>query len=251
MKRKVFLLLALVSNSFCLIAQVSDPFEQGNNAYNKGKYNEAIEYYQEVLDQQLHSPALYFNLANAYYKLGHVAESVFYFEKARLLDPKDLEIRNNIRFAKNMTLDSIEELPKTQLQTIRDYCLGMLSLTQWSKLVILLAWLCAFSFIGYRLSRSITMKRLLFGLGFFLFLIFGLGIVLMEQKKSLSQIKKAIVFSEEVSVWSEPNNRADVLFLLHEGTSLEVVDQLEGWSKIMLANGSQGWIEISAIKLLN
>jgi len=42
-----------------------------------------------------------------------------------------------------------------------------------------------------------------------------------------------------------------MLFLLHEGTLLDVLSELEGWSKIKLANGSEGWIENNTIRTLN
>ena len=60
-----------------------------------------------------------------------------------------------------------------------------------------------------------------------------------------------MIFEREIEIWGEPNNRADILFLLHEGTVVEVTDALEGWSKIKLANGSEGWIQNKAIKQLD
>jgi len=41
------------------------------------------------LDQGLVSAALYYNLANAHYKLNNVGETVYYFEKALQLSPAE------------------------------------------------------------------------------------------------------------------------------------------------------------------
>ena len=51
---------------------------------------------------------------------------------------------------------------------------------------------------------------------------------------------KGVVYVEEIAVWGEPNQRADELFLLREGTTVEIIDDLNNWLKIKIANGSEG-----------
>ena len=68
-----------------------------------------------IIENGYHSSEVYYNLGNANYKIGNVAEANFYFEKANMLSPNDKMIMNNLEFAKNMTMDSIETLPKTQI----------------------------------------------------------------------------------------------------------------------------------------
>ena len=48
-------------------------FSQGNSLYNEGKFQDAINTYKSILDTENHSAELYFNLANAYYKLNRIA----------------------------------------------------------------------------------------------------------------------------------------------------------------------------------
>jgi len=81
----------LLVNTSALFAQASmeSLVEQGNEAYNQGDYRKAIAFYEQTLSMGQHSAALYFNLGNAYYKLNNVAESVYYFEKAQQLNPKE------------------------------------------------------------------------------------------------------------------------------------------------------------------
>ena len=96
-------------------------FENANNSYVKGNYKDAIIGYKQILDSGYESPELYYNLGNSYYKLNKVAESNFYFEKALILSPNDKEVLNNLSFAKNLTIDLIEDLPKTQIQDRIDF----------------------------------------------------------------------------------------------------------------------------------
>ena len=109
----IVLLLSLLGN-----AQNEALFNRATDAYNDGDYPKAIEYYTGILENGQHSAELYFNLGNAYYKLNQIAPSIYNYEKALLLSPNDPEIKNNLAYAQNMTLDAIETMPETVLSKI-------------------------------------------------------------------------------------------------------------------------------------
>jgi tetratricopeptide (TPR) repeat protein len=54
-------------------SQNNQRFEEANTLYNDNKYAEAIDKYESILDSDMHSAALYFNLGNANYKLNNIA----------------------------------------------------------------------------------------------------------------------------------------------------------------------------------
>ena len=60
----------------------------------------------------------------------------------------------------------------------------------------------------------------------------------------------AIIFSEETMVKSEPNKRSQAIFTLHEGAKVNVVDVLNDWKKIEIADGKTGWISSEDLKML-
>ncbi len=252
MKIYIYLFIVLIFPLTNLLGQSNTAvFEQANAAYNGGNYILAIEKYEAILSDELHSAEVYFNLGNAHYRLGNVAESVYYFEQAKRLNPFDKTILNNSRFANNMTQDAIDELPETQVDLFQQKIVAFFSLEQWAIFTLVLAWLGALLFFMYRWSNHIQFKRLFFSLAIVFVLTTLVSLGLTQHKQALNSIQKAVIFEREIEIWGEPNNRADVLFLLHEGTVVEVVDALEGWSKIKLANGSEGWIQNSGIKQLN
>ena len=111
-------------------------FLEGNNAYNDGDYNKAVHLYKQVLKMGHHSPILYYNLGNAHYRLNNVAESIFYYEKAKQLDPDNEDLIINSAFAQNMTIDAIEPLPISQLTHIEDFFLNLLSIKGWALSLI-------------------------------------------------------------------------------------------------------------------
>ena len=97
MKNLIFILVIKIGFS-----QTSDLlFQNGNDLYNNGEFEQAIIEYDKILKNDLHSSELYFNMGNCFYKLNKVAESNFYFEKALILSPNNKEILSNLSFAKN------------------------------------------------------------------------------------------------------------------------------------------------------
>jgi tetratricopeptide (TPR) repeat protein len=226
-------------------------FEKGNEFYNNGEFELAIKQYNKILENGIHSPELYFNLGNCFYRLNKVAESNFNYEKALLLSPNEQYILNNISFAKNMGLDNIEELPLTQFQKNIDYIISLFSIKIWSFILIVLMSLFFISALIYLFSYNPVYKRIYFSLSIIILIISLLifSIIWTELKKS-NEIKSGIVFSKELSVFSEPNKRNEELFILHEGTKVQLTDKLKGWEKIKLINGAEGWVNENQIKPL-
>ena len=60
----------------------------------------------------------------------------------------------------------------------------------------------------------------------------------------------AIVFAQETQVKSEPNLRSNEVFLLHEGTKVQILDTVNNWKRIKLADGKTGWIIAGDLKAL-
>ena len=60
-----------------------------------------------------------------------------------------------------------------------------------------------------------------------------------------------IVFEEVIEVNFEPNDKSEVLFEIHEGTKIEVIENFDkDWLKIKLSNGQIGWVIKNQIKII-
>ena len=70
----------------------------------------------------------------------------------------------------------------------------------------------------------------------------------ISEKDHYEREKPAIVFAEMVLVKSEPQSASNTVFTLHEGTKVFVLETLDSWKKIQLTDGTEGWIEKTAIK---
>tara|TARA_E500000331_G_scaffold172549_1_gene166840 strand:- start:2448 stop:3188 length:741 start_codon:yes stop_codon:yes gene_type:complete len=243
----LFLILLIFSNN----QGIEDLFEQSNDFYTNGNYENAVLGYLDILESGFESAELYFNIGNTFYKLNNIPESNFYYEKAKSISPNDNDILTNLSFAQNLRIDKIEKLPVTELQNLKLSILDLLSEKGWSVSLITLIWLMCSSFILYIVSNNSKFKRLFFSISIVFLILSSLTIYINFEKKKLNEIKYAIVYDKEIEVWSEPNNISELKFLLHEGTKVKQLDIIQDWVNIQLENGTLGWIQLSSLKILD
>jgi len=134
---RTIVILFFLFVSFLTNAQpLSEVFEQGNQLYKNADYRGAINTYHKIEKSGYQSDALYFNLANSYYKLNEVAPSIYYYEKALKLNPMNEDAKYNLVLANRLTIDQIDEVPKTLLQRIEANFLHRFSIHQWAVMSI-------------------------------------------------------------------------------------------------------------------
>jgi tetratricopeptide (TPR) repeat protein len=244
MKNLVYIFLFITSSLFA-----QSGFEKGNALYQKGQYEQAIQAYESVLDSHQHSADLYFNLGNCYYKLNKVAPSIYNYEKALVLAPDDSNITNNLKFAQKLTIDEVKEIPKVGFAKLLHDFTGMFYFNTWAWISVVFGFLFLGFFIGYFFSPTTVSKRIFF-FGMFiwiLLLLISVGSAIFERNHFENE-RPAIVFAEVSEVKSEPQKASPATFVVHEGTKVFVKENMGKWKKIELTDGTDGWIEATAIR---
>ena len=249
MKQLISIIVMLIA--FLGNAQNEALFNRATETYNNGEYQKAIDYYSEILDNGEHSAELYFNLGNAHYKLNQIAPSIYNYEKALLLSPNDKEIKNNLSYARNMTLDAIEVMPETGLSKIYKAVTGIMTFDQWSYTAVIFMFLFVLLYIAFYYFKYATKKRIAFISSIASLFISVMAVVFaFVQYNDFTADQQAIVFDSEVQIKAEPNKRSEAIFVLHEGTKVNVLDELNEWKKIKIVDGKTGWVTSESIKLL-
>ena len=247
MKKSIFLLLIFSTFAF---AQTADSlFADANELYKKGDYTEAIELYKKVEEFQVHSDDLYYNLGNSYYKLNKVASSIYYYEKALKLNPTNSDVITNLAFAKRMKIDAIEVMPKTIFQKFSDSFIYKLTYNSWAWLAVILSFIGAILFLLYHFSYSSGKKLLYFNTSILsaILLIFAVAFAYKAYDYE-ENTKSAIIFKQTTEIKNAPTLTSDTVFELHEGTKVQVLDAIDDWKKIKLADGKIGWIVADDMK---
>lgn len=243
--KNIFYILLLTTQVF--FAQ--NGFEAGNDLYQKGNYKEAVAAYEQVLKADKQSAELYFNLGNCYYKLNKVAPAIYNYEKALVLSPNDSDVLTNLRFAQKRTIDEVKVIPKVGFaKLLRDFT-AIYHYNTWAWISVSFSVLFLLSFIGYYFSQLTVSKRIFFFGMFVMFVLLLISVAAAVFEKShYSNEIPAVVFAEMVEVKSEPQKLSSNVVTLHEGTKVYVKETLENWKKIQLTDGTEGWIEKTAIK---
>ncbi|MDG1682370.1 MAG: SH3 domain-containing protein [Flavobacteriaceae bacterium] len=233
-------------------SQQNDIFVVANEKYNSLDFVGAIEKYNELLKGGFHSSELYFNLGNAYYKLDSLAQSIYYYEKGLKYFPNDSSLIQNLAYLNNLTIDDIESLPEDIVSKQFNYFLNNFSFNTWSIITIITAILSCVIFLLYFLSKSSIYKRTYFTI-FILSFILTSSLLFVNFKiyNVQTTIEFGIVYKDVIEVNFEPNEKSEVLFEIHEGTKVEVIENFDtDWLKIKLSNGQTGWVIKNQIKII-
>ncbi len=237
-----------------LTSAANDPnqgLEDGNKAFQAKKYAEAVHQYQSVIQAGYESAALYFNLGNAYFKLDSLPQAVLYYEKARQLNPGDDDILFNLRIVNAKIVDKIDVLPELFYVKYWNQFRSYFSRDQWA--VAGIAGLVIFLLLAgiYLLNRRPVIRKIAFWTGIVAFLFVVFAIVFSWQSHSnLQNEKEAVVFEDAVMVKSSPDKGSMDIFVVHAGTKVRVEDKVGDWLKIVIANGSVGWVESVTLRMI-
>lgn len=218
---------------------------KANHAFREGRFEEAVEEYNRLIDDGCRNGHIQFNLGNAYFKQGNLGQAILHYERARLHIPRDADLRFNLQYTLDQTVDAIADSPgmiKQGLFWLEDFTAKELGLV----------------FVGFNvLFWSILALRLFYrqewtyyGLIILLILWAISGLSFTVKWVDLATDDRAIVIAEEVDVLAGPDIKDTLLFKLHEGSRARFERAEEGWSLIALPDDKRGWVSTESIALI-
>lgn len=226
-------------------------FEQANQHYKNANFKNALVNYQKIEKNNQHSDALYFNMANCYYKLNEVAPAIYYYEKALKLNPLHQDAQYNLALANRMSIDVIDALPLTLFQKIETHFLHKFSVENWAIIAVVFSLLTGLFFLMYYFSYASMLKRIFFTISILTFSLMILSVLIALKSVNYHKYNQpAIIFSEKAVIKNAPTFNSEDVFILHEGTKVSVIDQVDDWYKIKLADGKIGWVKTTVLKII-
>ena len=225
-------------------------FDEGNQRYQAGDFDEALERYAQILDDGLESGELYYNIGNTYFKLGELGPAILYYERARRLMPSDGDLLANLELARSLTADEIASLPGFWL---------FRAVGWWVELVphgalvwlVALAYLVAMTAVILVILRPATVlaawgRRLAIA-GATVTLVFGLNLAVREL--GIGAAEEAVIMAEETAVQSAPSDDSALqIFAVHEGTKVQTDRRSDAWIEIILEDGKVGWVRADQLE---
>ncbi|GAB5518262.1 MAG: hypothetical protein RhofKO_05130 [Rhodothermales bacterium] len=228
------------------LTQAVAVFDEGNRQYQAGAYADAIAQYQQAEASGYESGPLYYNMANAYYRLDEVGQAVRYYERARRLMPDSPEVVHNLGVVQAELVDQFSVLPEPFWER------WWLRIEQAVGSNILFGlgivfYVLAMGLVGYRIWREdhnpwlrrVRWVSFLFG-GLFLLAAFFAS--LREARPG-----PAVVITDATPLRTAPDPVAEVEVQIHEGLKLDVLQARETWTRVRLPNGQEGWVHAETL----
>lgn len=226
-------------------------WDAANTAYINGDYAAAISAYEQILASGEHSAKLYYNLGNAYYKSDEIGRAILFYHRALRLQPGDEDIRHNLSVAEARTKDTIERIPSFFLAQWFDGVRHLMGSTAWSILSLVALVLMGLALLAYLLGGRLSMRKAgFYAMLFALFVVVVTAWFALSARSEQLAENRAIVMSSSAAVKSSPDRAATDLFILHEGTEVEITNRHEGWCEVVIADGKKGWTESQKIEVI-
>ena len=174
------------------------------------------------------------------------------YERALLLSPGDKDIRHNLQMARSKTIDKIT--PETEFFFVTWFkaMVNMMSVDAWARTALITLALAIVLALVYLFANAVWLRKLgFFGGGLLLLMFVVSNIFALLQKQELVQRRGAIVIGSAVNIKSTPAENGTDLFILHEGTRVDIIDdQMQQWKQIPVADGKEGWVEAKQIEII-
>jgi tetratricopeptide (TPR) repeat protein len=243
--KKVYGILAIIV--FIPLIMLADSaktlFDRANEYYAKGEYEMTVSLCDSMIKNNVESAAIYYNLGNAWFKLDDVPKAIYYYEKAKKLEPNNEDINYNLKIANTKIADRIEAVPEFFLKTWWNKLVYSLNEEQWTSLNIGIFAIFLVFIIIFFISKNPNTKKTSFIISIiFLVLSFLSGIIGFKSYKLKTTHNTAIIFTPTVNVKSAPDEGSSTLFILHQGSKVKLMEGTSTWEKIKIANGSEGWV---------
>ncbi len=227
-------------------------YQEGNRLYQEGDFENALASYLSLVEGGFQSGEVYYNIGNTYFKIGDLARSILYYERARRLIPADADVQENLALARSLTVDEIEPLPRFWLFSAAAWWVDLLPRT------LLIAVVAAAYLMGTGTVFILVLRR---GAAMTVwpgrialascavFVLFGLNLAVRELEVGRAQ--EAVVFQPQVDVMSAPlDDETLTVFTVHEGTKVRIDRLSDDWAEVALEDGRVGWVPVGALETI-
>jgi hypothetical protein len=222
----------------------------GNRLAAAGNYDEAIQVYEQLLDQDVHDSALFYNLGNAYYLKGDLGRAILNYQRAAQLAPRDGDIKANLDLARQQAGDPFLASPSGPLGILTGMTQRWLNINETAVLALAFWFLAGAALLAMRLAkpgRAHNGLRYAAVTGIFLMLLFGasLGARVFAERTQ----PEGIVIAPTIALSSEPGGQGATGYSLTGGTTVNILETRGSWARLASPDDSvEGWIPLDSIE---
>lgn len=246
----VLLALPVHAQSGDAAATPEQLFERGNRAYMDGRFDDAAAAFRAASTRGARDARLEFNLGNAEFKRGNKGLAILHFERARRLDPVDVEVLENLDYARGFIVDRVPavQVPAwlERVRTAQD----RFGPDRHAWLALALVWLVALSLVVSLARPGRFGAGWAWAIGLLLLTIALVSASGYATWQRLDGVRLGVVLAPVAEVLAGPGGNNASLAAVHEGLTVEVRDVRDEWVQVSLPNGLSGWLPREALGLV-
>ncbi|MCQ2346025.1 MAG: tetratricopeptide repeat protein [Paludibacteraceae bacterium] len=232
-----------------LLIILSSLFADANAQYAAGNYAEAVSLYEQQLElEQTPAAEIYYNLGNAYFKQEELAQAILCYERCLRLAPSMRDAKHNLAFAQSRIQDNIQD---TNTFFIRNWLISfrnLMSESEWIVLSVVCFFLLLAMALLFALSREPHLRKTSFYIALVALIVTFIGVINAGRLHHRDSIREeAIITQGVVNAKSSPDRSGTDLFTIHEGTKVNIKEELGEWCRITVGN-YVGWIKLSNLE---
>ena len=242
----LFLLLGMAP---AIIAQPLQQLEEANQAFLDKNFEEAIGLYESILQDGYYAPGLYYNLGNAYFRVGKLGKAILHYERALKWSPDDEQVLQNLEIARSQLKDDLLVVPESGLVRRWHAVQGALSSDTWATVGLVFLWLGLGGLALWLLHWVRRYKKAGFIAGW-LFLALSILPLLLAFGRARQEHRSdgAIVMVAETVLRVAPDEESRQALLLHEGVKVRIQDAIGSWYQVRLSDTTEGWLPKDAVE---
>lgn len=208
-------------------------FETANQLYDAGKYAEARDEYQKLIDAGKRTPNTFYNLANAEFRLGEAGKAILNYERALKLQPSHPEAKRNLELARSRSGASVR--PRDWIDRL---------LPHWRPNVFAIAgavsvWVMLYAGAGLLTSRR-PGRGGLWAITIFSFLLAAYSALALW--RDWEDRSLAIIVAKQAVARLAPADRAGTAEILLPGSQVRVLSERGEWIYCALPGHGLGWL---------
>lgn len=245
-------LLAILSGQLAERQDGAAAMKIANGLYERGSFVEAAQVYHQLIDEGHGNSTLFYNLGNAHYMSGDLGRAILNYLRAGRLAPRDPEIQDNLRIARDETVDLLGKEQDSALAGFIELPQLRLALDELALSTLGLWILLALMLLVLLLVRRFSFRRWIAYASVFVALLLLLGTASLGTRLySEAENRAVVVVAESVDVLGGPGTQFEVQFTLHSGAEASLIETRGAWSRLRLAGGQlQGWVPADAVELV-
>lgn len=214
---------------------------RGHQAYEAGKFAEAVAAYRQAEHGGVRNGGLYYDLGNAYYKDGDLGQAIAAYRRAEMLTPRDAQLRANLAFVLQRREDKAVQPRTVAVFAWVQSLYRSLSLNEWVATTAALYVLTCLLWIARALlATPARVSRFVFrGVA----ALFALALVFTAAKaRSVRGVERAVIGESRIAVMSGPGGDYTAEFSLHEGAEVRVQSRRTDWAHVYVTDQLHGWV---------